>query len=103
MRRPPGSREAAAPRPKVQALSLFDCVGDQAGRIAELEARLERLERRLGQNSRNSSLPPSGDRGQAPKRRARKRSQRKQGAQPGHPGAHRKLDEEPDETTCGAT
>jgi transposase len=81
-----------------QALSLFDCVGDQAGRIAELEARLERLERRLGQNSRNSSLPPSSDRGQAPKRRARKRSERKQGGQPGHPGAHRKLDEEPDET-----
>ena len=73
-----------------QALALFD-------RVAELEAGLERVERRLGQNSRNSSLAPSSDRGQAPKRPARKRSQRKQGGQPGHEGASRRLVDDPDE------
>lgn len=73
-----------------QALALFDV-------IADLQARLEKLERRAGQNSRNSSLPPSSDRGQAPKRPARKKSQRKQGGQDGHRGASRGLVEDPDE------
>lgn len=74
-----------------QALALFD-------RVAELEARLERVERRLGQSSRNSSLPPSSDRGQGSKRPARKRSERKQGGQPGREGRSRELVENPDET-----
>ena len=74
-----------------QALALFD-------RVAELEAGLERVERRLGQNSHNSSLPPSSDRGQAPKRPARKKSERKQGGQPGHEGRSRQLVDDPDET-----
>jgi transposase len=72
-------------------LRLYDQVADQGDR-------LERLERRLGQNSVNSSLPPSSDRGQGPKRPARKRSGRKQGGQSGHPGASRELVEDPDET-----
>lgn len=58
-------------------LTLFDRVGD-------LSERLEKLERRLSQNSVNSSLPPSSDRGQGPKRPERTRSERKQGGQPGH-------------------
>ena len=72
-------------------LALFDRVGEQDERIAKLE-------RRLGQNSVNSSLPPSSDRGQGPKRPVRQRSERKQGAQPGHEGASRKLADDPDET-----
>jgi len=72
-------------------LRLFDQVADQG-------ERLETLERRLGQNSVNSSLPPSSDRGQGPKRPVRKRSARKQGAQLGHEGASRKLIDDPDET-----
>jgi transposase len=72
-------------------LRLFDQVADQ-------DERLEKLERRLSQNSVNSSLPPSSDRGQGPKRPARKRSDRKQGAQHGHEGASRKLVNDPDET-----
>jgi len=71
-------------------LSLFD-------RVAKLDERLEKLERRLGQNSVNSSLPPSSDRGQGPQRPPRKRSERKQGAQLGHEGASRKLIDDPDE------
>ena len=74
-------------------LALFDEVG-------ELRAMQEKLERRLGQNSRNSSLPPSSDRGQTPKPPGRKRSGRKQGGQDGHPGAGRGLADDPDETVA---
>ncbi|HWH10202.1 MAG TPA: IS66 family transposase [Solirubrobacteraceae bacterium] len=74
-----------------QALAMFD-------RLAEQDARLERLERRLGLNSKNSSLPPSSDRGQAPQRPPRKGSGRKQGGQPGHQGFSRELVDDPDET-----
>jgi len=76
---------------EVQALALFEQVGD-------LTERLERLERRLGQNSRNSSMPPSKDPPETPKRPPRKRSGKKQGAQPGHKGAGRGLVDDPDET-----
>jgi hypothetical protein len=79
-------------------LALFDRVAEQDVRIAAQDERLEKLERRLGQNSRNSSLAPSSDRGQAPKRPVRKRSGRKQGGQPGHEGRSRELIDDPDET-----
>lgn len=72
-------------------LALFD-------QVAALAAGQEKLERRLGQNSRNSSLPPSSDRGQAPKRPARKPSGRRQGGQPGREGVSRQLVDDPDET-----
>lgn len=74
-------------------LRLFDEVAEQAERV-------EQLERRLGQNSRNSSLPPSSDRDRDKKtpKRPRKRSERKQGGQPGHEGRSRALVEDPDET-----
>jgi transposase len=84
-------------------LRLFD-------RIAEQDERIERLERRLGQNSRNSSLPPSSDRPnrdgqeegkqqqqQQQQPRPRKRSGRKRGGQQGHKGSGRGLDPDPDE------
>lgn len=77
---------------------MFDRVAEQDARIAEQATRLEKLERRLGLNSTNSSLPPSSDRGQAPKRPARKGSGRKQGGQAGHQGASRDLVDDPDET-----
>ena len=70
--------------------------------IAEHAERIEKLERRLGQNSRNSSLPPSADRpsrdGQGEEKpRPRKRSGKKRGAQQGHKGSGRELDPNPDE------
>ena len=61
-------------------------------RIAQLEARVEQLERRLSRNSRNSSLPPSQDPpGAPPRRRGKDRSGRPQGGQSGHEGHGRDL------------
>jgi transposase len=60
--------------------------------IGQLTARVERLERELAKNSRNSSRPPSSDPpGSAPARREKGRSPRSQGAQPGHEGKGREL------------
>ncbi len=61
----------------------------QAERIEQLEAEVAELRRQLGQNSRNSSKPPALDSpctkpGPKPLRR---RSGRKPGGQPGHPGS----------------
>jgi transposase len=61
-------------------------------RIQQLEARVEQLERRLGRNSRNSSLPPSQDPPGAPsRRRGKDRSGRPPGGQTGHEGHGREL------------
>ena len=58
--------------------------------IQQLTARVDRLERELRKNSRNSSQPPSQDRPKSPPR-AKGPSGRKQGAQPGHEGHGREL------------
>lgn len=65
--------------------------------IRRLEARIEELERRVGRDSGNSSMPPSSDppKSRAERRRlaraAYKRSMRKSGGQPGHEGKTREL------------
>lgn len=75
---------------------------EQMLRIADLEAEheklrrvVEKLSKRLGLNSSNSSMPPSTDRGRNAKRNAkkakRKKSKRKRGGQMGHPGHRRAL------------
>jgi hypothetical protein len=68
--------------------------------VGDLSERLEKLERRVEQNSVNSSLLPSSDWGRGPKWPARKQSGRKQGGQLGHEGASRKLIDDPDETVA---
>jgi transposase len=85
----------------------------QAERIEQLEAEVAELRRQLGQNSRNSSKPPSSDSPftkPAPKS-LRRRSGRKPGGQPGHPGSTLALVDDPNErkrhepgscTGCGA-
>jgi transposase len=62
-------------------------------RIAQLEARVEQLERRLGRTSRNSSSPPSQDPPGAPPRRGRGKDRwgRPPGGQSGHEGHGREL------------
>ena len=47
--------------------------------IAKLEKRVAELETKLGQNSSNSSMPPSTDRGQNPHRNAKKGKKQKKG------------------------
>ena len=58
---------------------------------AALQERVRELEARPGQNSSNSSRPPSSDPPQAPRKRQALRSGRKRGGQPGHRGAFRAL------------
>jgi transposase len=72
-------------------------LSEQAARIEALTGQVAELQRRLGQNSRNSSLPPSSDRFVPPKPGRRDRSGRKPGKQPGAPGATLELVEDPDE------
>ncbi len=77
--------------------------GELAGRVADLEERLARLERLLSRNSGNSSMPPSADDlpgRTAPGRRKPRGSGRKKrpGKQPGAPGAHLAWRDDPDET-----
>lgn len=74
-----------------------ELIGQQDARIAELSEQVADLARRLGQNSSNSSLPPSSDRFAKPKRHRRKGSGRKPGKQPGAPGATLELVADPDE------
>src|SRR5215204_3028392 len=58
---------------------------------AALQQRVRELEVRLGQNSANSSRPPSSDPPQAPARPKAPHSGRKRGGQPGHRGTFRAL------------
>jgi len=65
--------------------------------VIRLTARVEELEARLNKDSHNSHKPPSSDGlGRKPKS-LRKRSGKKAGGQPGHPGVTRALSDTPDE------
>src|SRR3712207_3574812 len=59
--------------------------------IVALQQRIRKLEARLGQNSSNSSRPPSTDPPQAPPRPKAPPTGRKRGGQPGPRGAFRAL------------
>ena len=103
---------SAARRPSYEELA--ELVVRQAERIEQLEAEVAELRRQLGQNSRNSSKPPSSDSPftkPAPKS-LRRRSGRKPGGQPGHPGSTLAMVDNPNErrrhepgpcTGCGAS
>src|SRR5262245_50085517 len=59
--------------------------------IVALQARIRELEARIGQNSTNSSCPPSSAPPHVPPKRRTVSSGRKRGGQPGHRGAFRAL------------
>lgn len=63
---------------------LWKLLGEQARRI-------EALEEKVNSNSRNSSMPPSTDRGKGKSAKPRGASGRKAGGQPGHAGKGREL------------
>lgn len=76
----------------VAALTQRDAV------IAQLQAENLELRRQLGMNSRNSSKPPSTDGLAKPAPKSlRRRSGRKPGGQPGHPGSRLEQVNAPDE------
>jgi transposase len=97
---PPSYEELAAENAELRGqLVLKD------ERIAALESRLADLERRLGQNSGNSSLPSSRDPAAERQRQARQRGEkldragrpkRKRGKQAGTPGKGLELSPDPD-------
>jgi len=70
---------------------LEERLGELVAENGALRARVAALEERLGQNSRNSSLPPSQDPPSAPPRRRKPASESRRGGQPGHEGRHRPL------------
>ncbi len=71
---------------------------EQAQVIEALRVQVAELERRLGQNSSNSSRPPSSDGLAKPPTSTReRRGGRRRGKQPGAPGAHLAQVEHPDQ------
>jgi transposase len=77
------------PRDAVIA-ELRALVLEQRAEIERLKARVSELEAKLGQNSQNSSMPPSSD-GPGKQPRTRSPSGRRPGGQPGHKGRSREL------------
>ncbi len=75
---------------------LLVVVASQAQQITVLTARVTELERQLGRNSKNSSMPPSADAFIGEKRRPRGASGRRVGKQPGSDGKHLAMVDDPD-------
>jgi transposase len=92
---------SGVPAAELSHEQLCALVARLQARVEELAAENAELRRRLGQNSSNSSRPPSSDvpweKKPAPKRSARGRSGRKPGKQPGAGGVSRSLLDDPDE------
>ena len=64
-------------------------IAERDATIAKLEKRVATLETKLGQNSSNSSMPPSTDRGRNPHRNAKKGTSQKK-RKKRHGGARRR-------------
>lgn len=71
--------------------ALLTIVQAQSAELKELKARLRELEVKLGQNSRNSSKPPSSDPPSTPPKPPKVPRARKAGGQIGHEGYTRPL------------
>jgi transposase len=95
----------AGPRPSYEELAaenaeLQEMVGELRAVVVELRAEVAELRRQLGQNSRNSSKPPSSDSPfvkPAP-RSLRRKSGRRPGGQSGHQGSTLGQVADPNET-----
>ena len=64
---------------------------EQVAQVDDLKAEINELKERLGQNSSNSSKPPSSDPPSYKSKPPREPKGRKRGGQPGHHGSARKL------------
>ena len=74
--------EPPVPQTLEEATALLRLAWEQLG---QLQARVQELEARLGQNSTNSSRPPSSDPPETPARPPAPPTGRQRGGQPGHP------------------
>jgi transposase len=89
---PPELLREMTPAVRAFVESLLVTIAEQQKVIVAQQKRIEELERRLGMNSGNSSMPPSSDLpGQEPSKPARPGSKRKRGGQFGHPKRTRPL------------
>ncbi|MFD0009161.1 DUF6444 domain-containing protein [Streptomyces sp. NPDC127178] len=83
-------------------LALIGLLQRQSKELAaaneRLATRVAELERRLGRNSGNSSMPPSSDTFGRPEKKAQAGSGRKRGHQPGAGGSGLSMTEKPDTT-----
>jgi transposase len=81
-------KQPPTPRTLADALAVLDVVCAEVVALraenAQLRARVQELEARLGQNSTNSSRPPSSDPPETPPRPPAPPSGRRRGGQPGH-------------------
>ena len=77
--------------------AVVELVTALLARLADVEARLYKLENQQKKNSRNSSKPPSGDGFGKQTKSLRKRSERPSGGQKGHPGSTLEWREQVDE------
>jgi transposase len=88
-------KKPPAPRTLEDALALLDVVCAEVVALraenAQLRARVQELEAQLGQNSTNSSRPPSSDPPEMPPRPPAPPSGRRRGGQPGHAPYQRAL------------
>lgn len=76
--------------------ALTATVAELQTTIAELNERIKELQEQLGQNSQNSSKPPSSDSLGKKTRSSRTPSGKKPGGQKGHKGSHMIVPHEPD-------
>ena len=92
--------------------AVVELVSSLVSRLAEVEARLEKLENQQKKDSRNSSKPPSGDGFGKRTKSLRKKSGRNSGGQQGHRGSTLEWREQVDEVVthpvnecdgCGAS
>jgi transposase len=88
--------EARAAAAEARAAAAEARVVALEAEVVKLSAVVEELRARLDKNSSNSSKPPSSDLPETTRRSNWKPSGRKPGGQPGHPGHHRALVEDPD-------
>jgi len=87
---------------RAQSSELREKMSVLENKIEAMARTIAELEKKLGHNSQNSSMPPSSDtfvrpaKMESPSRKARRAMGRKPGKQPGAPGAHLAQVEDPD-------
>ena len=76
---------------KTLVYTLMGSVDELQKAVSQLQTRVNQLQEQVGQNSRNSSKPPSSDPPNVKKPPPKEKGKRKQGGQPGHVGGGRGL------------